>query len=117
MAAKRRGLALQSGADRTDERLEIMTMNTQFASRHMDTSDAGIIDRIGALLAGLTRFIADLPRRRGVLDELHMLSEHELNDIGLTRGDIGHVFDADFIAQRDAERFTARAPASHRTAL
>ncbi len=93
-------------------------MNTQLASRHMSTtSQIGIIDRIGGMLAGFAHFVADLPRRRGVLDELNMLSEHELNDIGLTRGDIGHVFDADFMALRDAERPAAKIQHGRRVAF
>jgi len=83
-------------------------MNTQFASHGIVPSNTGLLDRIGSFVTGLARGIADLPRRRGVLDELSMLSEHELADIGLTRGDIGHVFDADFMQQRDAERRAAR---------
>ena len=45
--------------------------------------------RIGAAF----RWIAELPRRRAVMDELASLSEHELADIGLTRSDLPHVFE------------------------
>ncbi len=92
-------------------------MNTHFASHDLAThtsSHAGVFDRISGFFASLSRTIADLPRRRLVMDELSMLSEHELADIGLTRGDIGHVFDADFMAQRDAERAAARVRADRR---
>jgi uncharacterized protein YjiS (DUF1127 family) len=57
--------------------------------------------RIGSAL----RWLADLPRRRAVLDELGSLSDHELADIGLTRADLPRVFDADFSAEHNRERF------------
>ena len=41
-----------------------------------------------------------MPRRRAVLDELSMLSDHELADIGLSRVDLGRVFDPSFAAER-----------------
>lgn len=39
-------------------------------------------------------------RRRAVIDELSMLTDHELTDIGLTRGDIQNVFDPVFANAR-----------------
>ncbi len=43
-------------------------------------------------------------RRRAVTNELAMLSDHELADIGLSRGDIPRVFDRAFVATRSAPR-------------
>ncbi|OJY78319.1 MAG: hypothetical protein BGP12_00235 [Rhodospirillales bacterium 70-18] len=60
----------------------------------------GLFARLGAGLA----FIASLPRRRAVLNELYSLSEHELADIGLTRAELPLVFDADFAAKRREAR-------------
>ena len=37
--------------------------------------------------------IATWPRRRATYDSLARLTDRELADIGLTRGDIGHVFE------------------------
>ncbi|HEY2133563.1 MAG TPA: DUF1127 domain-containing protein [Acetobacteraceae bacterium] len=60
-------------------------------------------------VAGLLRAIAELPRRQAVMNELNMLSDHELSDIGLVRGELSRVFDSGFVAQRNSERYAARA--------
>ena len=65
----------------------------------------GFFGRVGALL----RAIRELPRRQAVMNELSMLSDHELSDIGLVRGELSRVFDSAFIAQRNSERNGARA--------
>ena len=46
------------------------------------------------------KWLADQPRRAAVVQELSALSDHELSDIGLTRGDVPRIFDPAFIAQR-----------------
>jgi uncharacterized protein YjiS (DUF1127 family) len=56
---------------------------------------------IFARIAGGLAYLAELPRRRAVLQELYSLSDHELADIGLTRSELPMVFDADFAAARD----------------
>ncbi len=55
-------------------------------------------------LALATKWIMELPRRRALLNELSTLTDHELADIGLSRGELGRVFDPAFVAQRDADR-------------
>ena len=47
------------------------------------------------------QWLIDLPRRRAVINELDALSDHELADIGLDRGDVARVFDRGF-AMRQA---------------
>jgi uncharacterized protein YjiS (DUF1127 family) len=59
-------------------------------------------------VAGLFRALAELPRRQAVINELNMLSDHELSDIGLVRGELSRVFDSGFVAQRNSERAAAR---------
>ncbi len=54
------------------------------------------VDRVKAFAAS----IAALPRRRAVLDELSTLSDRELADIGLSRAELGRVFDPGFQATR-----------------
>lgn len=55
-------------------------------------------------LTGAWRWLAGLPGRRAVLAELSALSDHELADIGLTRGELPMVFQAEFAARRGEER-------------
>ena len=51
-------------------------------------------------LTGLWASLVDLPRRRAVIDELSMLSDRELADVGLTRAELTSVFDPGFAADR-----------------
>lgn len=44
--------------------------------------------------------LLDMLRRRAVLDELSMLSDRELADVGLTRAELSDVFRPDFAARR-----------------
>jgi uncharacterized protein YjiS (DUF1127 family) len=68
---------------------------------------ARLFATIGLGFAALARKIAAHAERRSVLNELSRLSDRELADIGLTRGDLLLVFDPGFAAQREAAR-TAR---------
>ena len=56
----------------------------------------GLASRLQAVAA----WIAEALRRRAVINELSELTDRELADIGLARGEIGRVFDADFAATR-----------------
>jgi uncharacterized protein YjiS (DUF1127 family) len=57
-----------------------------------------------ARLTGAVQWLAEMPRRRALLNELSVLSDHELQDIGLTRGDLPRVFDPGFGRQRSFAR-------------
>jgi uncharacterized protein YjiS (DUF1127 family) len=57
-----------------------------------------------AHLRAALRWIAEMPKRQAVMDELSMMSDHELADIGLTRSDLPRVFDPTFAADRAAQR-------------
>lgn len=57
---------------------------------------------LSARITSLLLWVADLPRRRAVIEELSALSDHELADIGLTRGEVSRVFDRGFAAERGA---------------
>ncbi|MDB5369875.1 MAG: hypothetical protein JWP20_1433 [Roseomonas sp.] len=48
--------------------------------------------KIGQWFRNAYQAIMEYPRRRRVMDELSMLTDRELADIGLNRGDIGRVF-------------------------
>ncbi len=69
----------------------------------MTRPDVPRIDVLSSLWA-LVMWVAAMPRRRAVLDELNALSEHELADIGLSRTEVTRVFDPSFSAERNAER-------------
>ena len=49
---------------------------------------SGLASRLGNAL----RSVAELPRRRAVIDELSRLSDRELADIGLSRSNLKQVF-------------------------
>jgi len=57
---------------------------------------AGLARRLGAAVA----WLAGLPRRQAVMEELGRMSDHELADIGLARADLPRVFDPAFVASR-----------------
>lgn len=56
----------------------------------------------GSRLAGAVRWLIEMPRRRAVINELLSLSDHELADIGLDRGEVTQLFDRGFLARRRA---------------
>jgi len=58
---------------------------------------------LGAL-RGIAGWFTNGVKRRAVVNELSMLSDHELADIGLTRSDIPNVFDNAFAASRNCLR-------------
>jgi uncharacterized protein YjiS (DUF1127 family) len=65
--------------------------------------DAAIGNGLRRVFAGIGRFFAvvgtsllEFPERRATFERLRMLSDRELADIGLTRSDLGRVFDPDF---------------------
>ena len=52
----------------------------------------------GSMFGPVGKWFANLMQRRAVIEELSMLTDHELADIGLTRGEIPMVFDQAFAA-------------------
>lgn len=47
---------------------------------------------LGAAMSKALRFVASIPSRQAVKNELSRLSDRELADIGLSRSEISHVF-------------------------
>lgn len=87
------------------EELAILLPNTmsqyaQFDREFGQPAPSGFFGR----LHSAWRWLIEFPRRRAVLDELNMLSDHELSDIGLTRADLPRVFDPSFAADHEASR-------------
>jgi uncharacterized protein YjiS (DUF1127 family) len=52
--------------------------------------------RIGQALAAVGNALLTWPLRRATYDKLRRMSDRELEDIGLTRGDVARVFEPDF---------------------
>jgi uncharacterized protein YjiS (DUF1127 family) len=81
------------------------TEEPRYVAEPLPSGKPGLLAR----LAGVVRWFVELPQRRAVLDELSALSDHELADIGLARGDLPRVFDPAFAEQRNADRRAIRA--------
>lgn len=56
-----------------------------------------IFGRLGQALAAVGAALVSWPERRATYDRLRRLSDRELADIGLTRGDIARVFEPGFV--------------------
>ena len=90
------------------EELELLLPNTMshyFPKKHdyavePEVKRPGLFARLRAAL----RWLAEMPKRRAVLDELSMLSDYELADIGLSRAELRRVFDSTFAADREGLR-------------
>ncbi|MCS6922290.1 MAG: DUF1127 domain-containing protein [Elioraea sp.] len=71
-------------------------------------------------LRGAVTFLATYPRRRALYDQLSAMSDRELRDIGLTRGDLARVFDPDFappqLGTATGERMATPEPANNNVA-
>ncbi len=84
--------------------------------------DAMIAQHLHALFRGIGRALAAVgtalvtwPERRATYESLRMLNDRELADIGLTRGDIGRVFEPGF--KVPARRTKAAPLASRRPSM
>jgi uncharacterized protein YjiS (DUF1127 family) len=93
-------------------------MNATFARDPMSfvmlasLSEAGIINRgtidrtrnepprpgLTERIASAVKWLVELPRRNAVIQELSVLSDHELADIGLSRAELNRVFEPNFVA-------------------
>jgi uncharacterized protein YjiS (DUF1127 family) len=68
---------------------------------------SGLLARLRRHVSRLSGALAEARERRAVLHELNMLSDRDLADIGLSRADLGCVFDPEFAASR-ADRGNVR---------
>lgn len=57
-----------------------------------------------ARMAGAVKWLRELPRRNEIVEELSLLSDRELADIGLDRTELARVFDRQFAAERNCLR-------------
>ena len=58
----------------------------------------GMLRQIGDGLAFVARVVKTWATKQATLAEMETMSDRELSDIGLSRGDLPRVFDADFVA-------------------
>lgn len=73
----------------------------------------GLVAGIGAVADAVLAW----PRRQAVYAELRQLSDRELRDIGLHRGEIATVFDAEAVGRRGAHARAGRRAAPRRLTL
>ncbi|MBV9782634.1 MAG: DUF1127 domain-containing protein [Acidisphaera sp.] len=66
-------------------------MSAQFAKPEISIGSGS--NRAGEAVLRFVEYIRDWPRRRAVLNELNMLSDRELADIGLSRAQVPYVFE------------------------
>ncbi len=67
------------------------------------------VHRVATLCRNAMVALIEMPRRRAVLDELAVLSDRELADIGLSRAELGRVFDPAFAKSRRSADAIGRA--------
>ncbi len=70
-----------------------MTSFVSTSSARLARGSAPRFSRIGAPFARVGRWLRDMNYRNAVMNELDSLSDRELADIGLARGDIPSVFE------------------------
>jgi uncharacterized protein YjiS (DUF1127 family) len=78
---------------------EVDALRAQAAAARDAALAAGLrraFSGIGRFLATLGTTLLEFPERRATFERLHALSDRELADIGLSRGDLSRVFDPDF---------------------
>lgn len=57
----------------------------------------GLARGVGRVLSVIGSTLASWPRRRATYESLRSLTDRELADIGIARGDIARVFEPDFV--------------------
>lgn len=90
-------LLIPTPPSRREEEIEAVRLS---AIRARDAAALGTIGRVArraaAAVLDLVETVASWPSRQATYESLARLTDRELADIGLTRGDITHVYDADF---------------------
>jgi uncharacterized protein YjiS (DUF1127 family) len=76
----------------SQEELALLPSNRISYAEHYATADSRRV--------GLRARIAAFFKRQATLNELRQMTDRELSDIGLHRGDLHHVFDPAFAASR-----------------
>lgn len=101
-------LLIPTPPSRRQEEVEAIRLS---AIRARDAAAIGAFGRIaqraGAAVAHAVEALVSWPQRLATYESLARLTDRELADIGLTRGDIGHVFDGDRGANDNSPRRAA----------
>ena len=66
--------------------------SVQEAERGVKEARTSALVAMTRRVVAAVRYVADLPRRRAVIDELSRLTDRELADIGLSRSELKHIF-------------------------
>src|SRR4051812_2688129 len=75
-----------------------------------EEADAPVVKSVkqgAGWMVGLVARLADWQRRRAVMAEMALMTDHELADIGLTRSDLPRVFDPAFVASHARQDYIA----------
>ena len=92
---------------------EMALLTTGFSRSDAETLGSRSAAR-PSLFARAAAWLRRQHERRAVVEELSMLTDRELADIGLARSDVPHVFDRAFAELRDEQRgATGRAFGAH----
>jgi uncharacterized protein YjiS (DUF1127 family) len=76
------------------------TMTIRARSTFVPETEGGIV----AAVRGAAAWLGAALKRRAVIGELSMMSDHELADIGISRADIPNVFDRAYVENRMTPR-------------
>lgn len=99
-------LLIPTPPSRREEEVEAIRLS---AIRARDEAAMGALSRAARRVFSAIETLATWPRRQATYESLSRLSDRELADIGLSRGDITHVYDEDFArgANDNSERRAA----------
>ena len=85
----------------------LMSDSLTYRSRVVEGTDGtyaepapSLFQRLTARIAGFAAHLRQLPQRQAVINELSILTDRELADIGLSRSELGRVFDPTFARAR-----------------
>lgn len=80
----------------SQEQIGLFPAATQAQAETPTGSSRSLLGAIGQAMAAIGSALASWPERRATYEKLRRLSDRELADIGIDRGDITRVFEPDF---------------------
>lgn len=100
----------------TQEQIGLFPAATQAQADAQTGSSRSVFGVIGQALAAIGTALATWPERRATYEKLRRLTDRELADIGIARGDITRVFEPDFRLPAPANANAAAAEKGWRAA-